>query len=595
MIAKKNRYFNEKTSINNNYWKLPKSQNKNLDLYLNQKYNFPSSLLPILNRWGIHKDNFELFLDGKLKDFLPDPNILDDMEKTVIRLADEIENKNPIGVFGDYDVDGATSAAMLKYFFQYFGNVVNIHIPDRFTEGYGPNLLALNQLIKKGAKLIITVDCGISSVEQLKGLEKTAIDIIVIDHHEPGKELPPAYSIINPKNKNNKSGLDYLCAAGVTFIVLIGLNRELRQRGIYKKIKEPNLLKLLDLVALGTVCDVVPLVGLNRVLVKNGLKVLSSRKNYGIKALCDISNLSSVPDEKSLGFILGPKINAGGRIGSSTLGVDLLTSVNPTQAVEIAFRLNELNEKRKTMTNLAELEAIGMVEKEKMVNGKLPEFIFLVSDSWHEGIIGILAGKLKDRYNRPCCIISSKNGFCKGSARSNRNLSLDTLFFGALEQKILSKGGGHKLAAGLTIKKENINKFREYINLSVKSQSSEISSKFEINVTCELNVSALNYDLVKWINKLGPWGEGNNIPCFIIKNAFVKKIIYFGSNKQHLMFIISDYSGDILCKVFNIKNTPFLNFVEKGKNSPLNFLGNLLLNDWNNQNKLEFNLIDIMT
>ena len=595
MVINNKNYFHNKLSVNNVYWKLPIFDNNNTYLYLHQKYNFPSALIPVLNRHGVSKENFEFILNAKIKDFLPDPNIFDDMEKTVNRLADEIESKNPIGIFGDYDVDGATSAAMLKFFFEYFGNIVNIHIPDRFTEGYGPNISALNKLVSKGARLIITVDCGINSVEQLKELKKTNIDTIVIDHHEPGNELPPAYSIVNPKKKNNTSGYEYLSAAGVTFIILVGLNRELRNREIFKKIKEPDLFKFLDLVALGTVCDVVPIIGLNRSFVKNGLKVLSKRNNLGIKALCDISNLKNIPDEKSLGYTIGPKINAGGRIGSSTLGVDLLTSKTFSGANDIAFKLHELNEKRKIMTNLAELEAIGMVEKEKNRSGEIPDFIFLNSDDWNEGIIGILAGKLKERYNRPCCIISSNSAICKGSARSNNHLSLDTLFSNALERKLIEKGGGHKFAAGLTIKKENINLFQKFIFEYIRTNASEISSKSEIEITNEINVSALSYDLITWINRLGPWGEGNESPCFVIKKAYVKKITYFGNKKQHMMFWISDNSGDILCKVFDIQNTPFSIILKRGKNVPLNFLGNLYLNDWNNKNNLEFNLIDIMT
>ena len=296
-IRDRNSYYQNKKSINQNYWKLSTKTEleTHFELFFSQRFNFPSALVPILIDNKVSKDNFELFVDPKIKNFLPDPNIFIDMDKTVKRIANEIENKNPIGIFGDYDVDGATSAALLKLFLQYFGIEVHIHIPDRFLEGYGPNISALNSLVSKGSNLIITVDCGINSHEPLKELNKTDIDCIIIDHHTPEDDLPPAFSIVNPKRKENGTEYHYLSAVGVTFIMIVGLTRELRQRGVFEKIKEPNLFRFLDLVALGTVCDVVPLKGLNRCFVKAGLNIISQRKNLGINALCDISDLNKIP------------------------------------------------------------------------------------------------------------------------------------------------------------------------------------------------------------------------------------------------------------------------------------------------------------
>ena len=360
-------YYQNKKSISQNYWKLSTKTEleTHFELFFSQRFNFPSALVPILIDNKVSKDNFELFLEPKIKNFLPDPNIFMDMDKTVKRIANEIENKNPIGIFGDYDVDGATSAALLKLFLQYFGTEVHIHIPDRFLEGYGPNISALNSLVSKGSNLIITVDCGINSYEPLKELNKTNIDCIIIDHHTPGDNLPPAFSIVNPKRKENGIEYHYLSAVGVTFIMIVGLTRELRQRGVFEKIKEPNLFKFLDLVALGTVCDVVPLKGLNRCFVKAGLNIISQRKNLGINALCDISDLNKIPDEETLGYKLGPKINAAGRIGSSDMGVSLLISRDINRANELASKLYQLNEKRKKLTNNSILEArVNVVSSE---------------------------------------------------------------------------------------------------------------------------------------------------------------------------------------------------------------------------------------
>ena len=595
MDDNQNSYYQNKKSINQNYWKLSTKTEleTHFELFFSQRFNFPSALVPILIDNKVSKDNFELFVDPKIKNFLPDPNIFIDMDKTVKRIANEIENKNPIGIFGDYDVDGATSAALLKLFLQYFGIEVHIHIPDRFLEGYGPNISALNSLVSKGSNLIITVDCGINSHEPLKELNKTDIDCIIIDHHTPDDDLPPAFSIVNPKRKENGIEYHYLSAVGVTFIMIVGLTRELRQRGIFEKIKEPNLFRFLDLVALGTVCDVVPLKGLNRCFVKAGLNIISQRKNLGINALCDISDLNKIPDEETLGYKLGPKINAAGRIGSSDIGVSLLISKDISKANELASKLYQLNEKRKKLTNNSTLEAIGMVESEKNKIGKLPDFLFLVSENWNEGIIGILAGKIKEKYNRPCCVISLGQNYSKGSARSIANIPIGEYFLEALDKKLLVKGGGHDLAAGLTIENNKIKMFKDFLISKIEHAFQENELVSEISVTSELSISALNSNLMDWIKKLGPWGQGNPIPKFLIKDVIIKKLVFFGKEKQHLLVKVSDNSGEIDCKIFNINETAFSSVLEKNKS--LHLLGNLVSNEWNNKNKVEFNLIDIMT
>ena len=595
MDDNQNSYYQNKKSINQNYWKLSTKTEleTHFELFFSQRFNFPSALVPILIDNKVSKDNFELFLDPKIKNFLPDPNIFIDMDKTVKRIANEIENKNPIGIFGDYDVDGATSAALLKLFLQYFGIEVHIHIPDRFLEGYGPNISALNSLVSKGSNLIITVDCGINSHEPLKELNKTNIDCIIIDHHTPDDDLPPAFSIVNPKRKENGIEYHYLSAVGVTFIMIVGLTRELRQRGVFEKIKEPNLFRFLDLVALGTVCDVVPLKGLNRCFVKAGLNIISQRKNLGINALCDISDLNKIPDEETLGYKLGPKINAAGRIGSSDIGVSLLISKDISKANELASKLYQLNEKRKKLTNNSTLEAIGMVESEKNKIGKLPDFLFLVGENWNEGIIGILAGKIKEKYNRPCCVISLGQNHSKGSARSIANIPIGEYFLEALDKKLLVKGGGHDLAAGLTIENNKIQMFKDFLISKVEHAFQENELVSEISVTSELSISALNSNLMDWIKKLGPWGQGNPIPKFLIKDVIIKKLVFFGKEKQHLLVKVSDNSGEIDCKIFNINETAFSSVLEKNKS--LHLLGNLVSNEWNNKNKVEFNLIDIMT
>ena len=598
-MQRENKYpFLKKESILNSFWKLieENSETDNLSLYLHQKYNLPTVLVPFLQSIGVYKDNFSLFLSSKIKDYLPDPFYFFDMERTVNRLADEIQKKTPIGVFGDYDVDGATSAAMLKLFFAYCGIDTFVHIPDRFLEGYGPNETALKDLISKGSNLIITVDCGISSFEPLSAIKNKKIDVIILDHHTPGEKLPPAYSIINPKRKENSQGYEYLCAAGVTFIMLVGLNRELRKRGFYKSNKEPNLMNFLDLVALGTVCDVVPLIDLNRVFVQRGIALMQKRHNIGIKSLSDISNLTSPPDVQSLSFGLGPRINAGGRIGSSKLGVNLLTESNEDNAIEIALKLDQLNNKRKTITTDIELEAIGMVEKDiKLRKGKVPDIIIVSNEGWHEGVLGIIAGRLKDKYNRPSCVISFQGEIGKGSARSIKGISVGDLFIEAMKNKFLIKGGGHDMAAGLTISKEKFLLFKEFINQNLKNYAHKNNQLKEIFVANILPVSSCNYELAEWIEKLGPWGEGAPEPNFIIENSKIKNVNRFGVNKEHISFTIYDTSGSINCKKFNVLNNPLNKVFKNYLNKEFNFLGFLKIDKWKNRNKPEFHLLDIIT
>ena len=589
--------FLNNLSVQNTLWKLiPNNiETDHLSLYLNQKFDVPYILSPYLMSIGINKINFEHFFNSKIKDFFPDPFLFVDMEKTVLRLADEIENKRPIGIFGDYDVDGATSAAMLYLFFKYCGLKSFIHIPDRFLEGYGPNTEALKELVKKGAKLIITVDCGITSFEPLESMKNTDMDVIIVDHHKPTKILPPAFSIINPKRNDNKSGFEYLCAAGITFILLVGINRELKKRGFYQKLPEPNLINFLDLVALGTACDVVPLVELNRALVKNGIKVMSERKNLGLKSLYDISNINSSPNLEILNFSLGPRINAGGRIGSSKLGVNLLIEQDEDTAKEISIKLDNLNNKRKLLTAQAESEAIGIIESQiEKNNGILPDILLVANEDWHEGVVGIVASKLKEKYNRPTCVISINENLCKGSGRSIPGVSLGDLFQKAVDEKLLLKGGGHDMAAGLSIKKEKIEAFRTFLNSNVTHKNDIIHKNNIEDVAAITNVSSCSYELAKWIEKLGPWGEGISVPKFILENSQIKNVKRFGVNMEHVTFTIFDNSGEIQCKRFNILNSPLNKILSDTMNKHFNIVGFLKLDSWNNRNRPEFQLLDII-
>ena len=565
--------------------------------YLYQKYKLPNIISPYLSFKGINLDQFENFFSPKLKNLLPEPFLFKDLEKGVKRLADEVENLRPIGIFGDYDVDGATSAAMISSYLEYCGLKTFIHIPDRFLEGYGPNEKALKGLHQKGAELIITVDCGISSFEPLKAMSSVNIDLIVIDHHIPDTTLPPAYAIINPKRIDTHKGYEDLCAAGVTFIFLIGLNRELRQRGFFKNKIEPDLFSFLDLVALGTVCDVVPLIGVNRAFVKQGLSIMKKRENPGIKALCDISKINNAPNTQALGFSLGPRINAGGRIGNSELGVHLLKEKDENKSIEIATKLDDLNKKRRFITSELERSVVGQIEKIISNNNDvIPSAIVVYGHDYHEGVIGIVAGRMKETYNRPVCIIAiDKNGIGKGSGRSVFGIPLGDIVIDALKAKILNSGGGHDMAAGFSLKESNIKDFNNFLIKKIDQFMKQGIPCVSYIAASVITIAGCTLELADWINDLGPWGIGIEEPKFIISNAKISSLRKFGSNNEHVSFYISDSSSKKLkVKKFNILNSKlnlvFNNFI----NINFNFLGRLNIDTWNNSKSIELMLDDII-
>ena len=590
--------FNIKPSFNNADWNLIYSDEftKRFSDYLHQRYQIPEFISPYLMFKGINLSDFENFFSPKLKNLLPEPFLFKDLEKGVKRLADEIINSRPVGIFGDYDVDGATSAAMISSFLEQCGCKTFIHIPDRFLEGYGPNEEALKSLYKKGTELIITVDCGISSFEPLKAMSNIKLDLIVIDHHIPDVTLPPAYAIINPKRSDTKEGFEDLCAAGVVFIFLIGLNRELRNKGFFLKKREPNLMQFLDLVALGTVCDVVPLKGLNRAFVKQGLSIMTKRGNPGLKALSDISKLNTKPNTQSLGFSLGPRINAGGRIGNSNLGVSLLKEKNEYKAVELATKLDDLNKKRRILTAELEKKVIGKIEKIIKTSKELPSAIIVSGDDFHEGVTGIVAGRMKELYNRPVCIISlNRSGIGKGSGRSIFGVPLGKIILEAFNQKLISSGGGHDMAAGFTIKKSEIGSFNDYINQKVNEILNFGIPRISYIATSVIPISACTFELANWLQTLGPWGSEMEEPKFIIPNGKISSFRRFGINNEHASFYINDGSSKKLkVKKFNLLNSSLNIVFNDYENKVFNFLGSLSIDTWNNSNSVELMLDDII-
>ena len=595
---KKTLLYNSNPSVNNADWHLIVSNDftkRSMD-YLYQKYNLPNFITPYLLYKGINLDDFDNFFTPKLKNLLPEPFKFKDLEKGVKRLASEVIASRPIGIFGDYDVDGATSAAIISKYLDQCGCKTFIHIPDRFLEGYGPNEKALKGLHEKGSKLIITVDCGISSFEPLLAMSSVDIDVIVIDHHIPNIKLPPAYAVINPKRVDTEKGYEDLCAAGITFIFIIGLNRELRKLGFFKNRVEPNLFQFLDLVALGTVCDVVPLSKLNRALVKQGLNLMKRRGNVGIKALSDISKINSEPNTQSLGFSLGPRINAGGRIGNSKLGVNLLKENDESKAIEKASKLDELNKKRRFLTSQLESQVIGLIEKIKNKNdNRVPNAIVVNGDDFHQGITGIVAGRMKNLYNRPVCLISINDGIGKGSGRSIHGVPLGEIILEAINLKIIETGGGHDMAAGFTIDPSQINNFNIFLNDKVKYIMDKGVPRFSYIASSVIPISACTLEIAQLLEKLGPWGSGMEEPKFIIPNSRITSFRRFGTNNEHASFYINDGSSNKLrVKIYNLIKSDLDKVFKDYENINFDFLGSLSIDTWNNSKSIEFMLDDII-
>ncbi len=551
------------------------------------------SLSEILSRLiAIRKININevnLYLNPKLKNSLPDPFILKDMDKSVDRASKAIINKEKIGIFGDYDVDGATSTAILGNYFKDIGSKISIYIPDRKTEGYGPTNNGFDKLIKEGSNIIFTVDCGTMSFDTINTYQKKNYDIIILDHHQSELKLPNAHSIINPNRFDDKSNLNYLCAAGVCFMFLIALNTRLKKLKWFEKnnIIEPNLINYLDLVSLGTVCDVVPLIGLNRTIVSQGLKIINKISNPGIKTLKNICGIESNLNTYHLGYIIGPRINAGGRVGKCSHGANLLLSKNPKEVFKIASELEIYNNERK----LIEKDMLNKIEKNISVNNN-DSVIVLSGHNWHSGIIGIVASRLKEKFNKPTVIISVVDKIGKASARSVFGFDIGSIIINAVQQNILLKGGGHKMAGGFSIKEDNITKFKNFINKSFLKIEKDIKKSNEIFFDSIISPSALNHNFYNEINSLSPFGSGNPEPKFVIENLELIKSTIVGD--KHVKSILVGQDGSVVKSVtFNAVKTELETYLFAKNRKKINIFGKLSLNEWKGKKNVEFIIDDI--
>ena len=575
-------------SVSGKSWILKKYNQEDLN-FIKETFSLDEMTSKLLSIRNIKKEEINSFLNPSIKNFLPNPSNLIDMEKSTLRTFNAISNNEKIGIFGDYDVDGATSTALLGNYFNELNINYEIYIPDRKKEGYGPSIKSFEELIKKKVKIIFTVDCGTLSFEAINFAKEKEIDVIVLDHHQSEIKLPRAFSIINPNRFDDNSNLQYLCAAGVAFMFLVSLNRALRSKDwFYKKnINEPNLINYLDLVSLGTVCDVVPLVGLNRAIVKQGLKVIKSKKNLGLKTLLNICKIESNPSIYHLGYLLGPRINAGGRVGKCSHGANLLLNKDPKNSFQLALELDQYNKERQ----LLEKDLLQKILNEAKDYSDDPALI-LSGSNWHEGIIGIVAARLKDKFNKPVIIISLNGSIGKASARSIVGFDIGSVIVAATQENILLKGGGHKMAGGFSIKAGNIEKLKDFVFRKFRNINLDLTKEKPMLLDSIISPSAVNLEFYNKVALLSPFGSGNPEPKFVIEN--VKTINGKIVGEKHVKSVLIGNDGStIKCIAFNAVENDIGAYLLKKNKKSFNIAGKLSLNEWKGQSNVEFIIDDI--
>ncbi|MBE6459585.1 MAG: single-stranded-DNA-specific exonuclease RecJ [Alphaproteobacteria bacterium] len=558
--------------------------------------NFPGAddlVLKILKARGI--ENADRFLNPSIKEYMPNPSVLYDMDNAARIIADAVVAGDKIAIYGDYDVDGITSTAVFVKYMCQIGADVIWHLPTREGEGYGLNTVAVQEIADAGAKLLITVDCGISGNEEVDFAKQCGLRVVVTDHHSPDAILPNADAVVNPKRNDDVSGLDYLAGVGVAFLTVVAVNRELKSRDlsadIKKKIDSLNLMNFMDLVALGTICDTMPLVGLNRAFVATGLKVMGLRQNLGLRVLMDVAGIKK-PSVYAAGFALGPRLNAAGRLDSAAPALELLLTDNPLIAHSLAEKLHQMNQDRIDIQNAIMLRAIDMADK-CCAKGNCS--LFLCGDNWHGGVMGIIAGRLKDKYNLPSCVATKSDGIINGSGRSIPGVDLGKIIHDALAAGIISEGGGHAAAAGFSLSAENENAFCDFLENAVREQLHGQMPEREVFVDAEMDAGAATMRLVNKLNALEPFGQGNPEPTLVLSGAMLRYASTMG-NGSHLRGTIATSSGTNLSFVgFNLVGTPVGDFLldDGNINAKIKMLGKLKENEYNGRVSAQFVLEDI--
>lgn len=558
---------------------------------ISQREGLPDVLARVMAARGVAAPAAQDFLNPSLKTLMPDPSTLMGMDAAVARVADAVQAGTRIAIFGDYDVDGATSSAVLASYLRWVGLDPVIHIPDRIIEGYGPNGPAIEALHQSGARLLVTVDCGSTSFEAFESARRLGLDVVVIDHHQVGEELPSVAALVNPNRQDDLSGQGHLAAVGVTFLFLVGLNRELRRRGAFPGGRQPDLMQLLDLVALGTVCDVVPLQGLNRAYVMRGLDVMARRGNAGLSALADVARVNGPPAPYHLGFLLGPRINAGGRIGDAALGARLLTCGAADEARAIAERLDQLNQERQAMEALmleqAEAQAVVALANED------PAVLLTGSEEWHPGIVGLLASRLKEAHRRPSFAIAfDSEGRGTGSGRSIQGVDLGRAVRKAVDLKLLVKGGGHAMAAGLTVERARLGDLAAFFAETLSAEVEAASAKRELKIDGALTATGASVEFLQLLEKAGPYGAGHAEPVFVFPAHRVKFADVVGNGHVRVTLAAGD-GASLKAICFKAEDKPHGKMLLDNRGKALHVAGTLSIDTWQGVPKAQLRILDV--
>ncbi len=588
-MANSRTFLNVENSANGKRWveRLSAPQ-ANIALNIAQTSDIPDILARVLAARGVLSEQVDAFLNPTIKSLMSDPRSMTDVEKAASRVVDAISRSERVAIFGDYDVDGASSSALLYQYLRHFDIESEIYIPDRIFEGYGPNETAIKKLSQSNS-LIVTVDCGTNSAAAFEAVADDNVEIIVIDHHQVGGELPEVVAIVNPNREDDLSGLGHLCACGVVFMTLVEVSRQLRDQG---RSDLPDLMRMLDLVALATVCDVVPLIGLNRAFVAKGLVTARHQSNPGLAALASVSRIGEPINPFHFGFVIGPRINAGGRIGDASLGARLLTETDTNKAAEIAQELDRLNAERQAIEVQMVEEAKAEAERE-LQSASPPAIVVTASEDWHPGIVGLLASRLKDATKRPAFAIAFKpDGQGTGSGRSIPGFDLGKTVRGALDQGLLLKGGGHAMAAGITVEKSKLGALRAYFDEVAAESVGTLVQTAEQKIDGAVSAGGANIALVELLERAGPYGAGNPEPVFALPNhlvAFSKPV-----GQGHLKVSLRAQDGSQIDGIaFRALETEIGKLLNQGREQLIHVAGTLSANRWNGRVTPQIRIIDV--
>lgn len=558
-------------------------------LAIAQGHGVPDIVARVLAGRGVLPEDAERFLDPTIRDLLPDPASLTDMDKAAERIATAVIRGERVAIFGDYDVDGACSSALMKRFLGHFGIQSEIYIPDRIFEGYGPNPDAMRELVGRGASLIVTVDCGTNSAASIDAANEAGADVVVLDHHQVGGPLPNAVAVVNPNRDDDLSGQGHLCAAGVTFLALVHTAKVLREK--LPDAPRPDLLKLLDLTALATVADVVPLVGVNRAFVVKGLQAMRQQNNPGLTALARVARIGEPLNAFHLSFLLGPRINAGGRIGDAALGSRLLATDDPVEAGSIAETLDRLNQERQAMET--EMLAQARAEADAEIGaGPGPAVLVTANTSWHPGIVGLLASRLKDHARRPVFAVAfNGSGVGTGSGRSVSGFDLGKLVREAVEAGLLVKGGGHAMAAGITVQKEKLGELRAFFEMRAAADVFRLQDEESLLIDGALAAEGATLALIDALEKAGPFGAGHVAPVFVLPRHKLADVRVIGTG--HLRADLrSESGGRIQGMAFRSAETPLGDFLVRNAGRTIHVAGSLAVNHWNGNRTVQLRIMD---